>query len=458
MSYEVAYLDGFQGNLYRHGSGSLMRTRSCPSAACATRSRRASRTTSRAPGPDFSCNYRFYFDVYPGRGDDVVRSLGGHRRTRSRRASTSRWRRRSRRVARYYRDQYILARHARRRRSGATRVLPQHRPASATRPTPIYYTRRPQARSCSHRVPRGAVPSGRQRRCATVPFLRWFAAGTFEISYGTTSRTPPSATPTCSRPAIGCHTDCRHGRRDESCPCPPVRRRRDRCGACARRSCARAGHEAGDHPDAARLHLPGGRARLRTGPRPARAGRASPGWRVSWCCRRSTWRSGCGRWCACACGAGSRGCGWRRRPPGGCSSTALVAFLLRGRLSVTASAQRTRSILITGSSFGHRPGHGGAVRGRAGGACSRACAGRRRAPRCATSPAERGWRLETPALDVTRDESVAAAVGDVLREDRWAARRRWSTTPATTPSGRSRRPRPTSSAPSSRPTWSAFTA
>jgi len=80
-----------------------------------------------------------------------------------------------------------------------------------------------------------------------------------------------------------------------------------------------------------------------------------------------------------------------------------------------AQLDDARSILITGSSSGigrataerfaargwrvfasmRNPDAGGALRARA---------------------AEAGWRLTTPALDVTSDDSVAAAIGEILRE------------------------------------------
>ena len=55
-------------------------------AACATRSRRASPTTCPGAETGFQLNYRFYFDFYPGRARDAVRSLAADRATRSRRA------------------------------------------------------------------------------------------------------------------------------------------------------------------------------------------------------------------------------------------------------------------------------------------------------------------------------------------------------------------------------------
>ena len=74
-----------------------------------------------------------------------------------------------------------------------------------------------------------------------------------------------------------------------------------------------------------------------------------------------------------------------------------------------------RAILITGSSSGI----GRAVAERFAGRGWRVFASMRRPEAGADLrelAAARGWQLETPVLDVTRDESVAGAVGDVLRK------------------------------------------
>jgi NAD(P)-dependent dehydrogenase (short-subunit alcohol dehydrogenase family) len=75
-----------------------------------------------------------------------------------------------------------------------------------------------------------------------------------------------------------------------------------------------------------------------------------------------------------------------------------------------------RSVLITGSSSGI--GRATAERFASRGwrvFASMRNAESRGAPLRARA-AERGWRLTTPALDVTSDDSVAAAIGDILRE------------------------------------------
>ena len=53
---------------------------------------------------------------------------------------------------------------------------------------------------------------------------------------------------------------------------------------------------------------------------------------------------------------------------------------------------------------------------RGAGGCSPACGDPERGAALRALAAERGWRLTTPELDVTSDDSVAAAVAGVLRE------------------------------------------
>jgi NAD(P)-dependent dehydrogenase (short-subunit alcohol dehydrogenase family) len=80
-----------------------------------------------------------------------------------------------------------------------------------------------------------------------------------------------------------------------------------------------------------------------------------------------------------------------------------------------ASAGETRTVLITGSSsgIGRAAAKRFAARGwRVFASMRRQVAG---VPLLALA-AEKGWKLTTPALDVARDDSVAAAVGAILRE------------------------------------------
>ena len=84
-------------------------------------------------------------------------------------------------------------------------------------------------------------------------------------------------------------------------------------------------------------------------------------------------------------------------------------------MAEAASADATRSILITGSSSGI----GRATAERFASRGWRVFASMRDPERGAelrARAADTGWRLTTPALDVTRDDSVATATADVLRE------------------------------------------
>jgi NAD(P)-dependent dehydrogenase (short-subunit alcohol dehydrogenase family) len=80
-----------------------------------------------------------------------------------------------------------------------------------------------------------------------------------------------------------------------------------------------------------------------------------------------------------------------------------------------ASAAEMRTVLITGSSsgIGRAAAERFAARGwRVFASMRRPVAG---VPLLARA-AEKGWKVSTPALDVTRDDSVAAAVAEILRE------------------------------------------
>ena len=84
-------------------------------------------------------------------------------------------------------------------------------------------------------------------------------------------------------------------------------------------------------------------------------------------------------------------------------------------MAESANPGDARSVLITGSSSGI----GRALAERFAGRGWRVFASMRNPERGAdlrARAAERGWRLTTPALDVTSDDSVAAATADILRE------------------------------------------
>ena len=66
VSYEAAYLEGFQGNPYRMVSSAWGATEQRAREAHAQRDHAAHRVLPARAGTGFQLNYRFYFDYYPG--------------------------------------------------------------------------------------------------------------------------------------------------------------------------------------------------------------------------------------------------------------------------------------------------------------------------------------------------------------------------------------------------------
>ena len=135
----------------------------------------------------FQLHYRYYFDFYPGDAGTpsdpwLITAHTSRRACTSSSTPTLEMRLR----CRYYRQS-----HADFWCDGAT-GRPRCRPRSSARWRPIrppatwtprLLHRGSEAGPGAHRVPGGEADLGADA-LRTVPFLRWFAAGTFEISYG----------------------------------------------------------------------------------------------------------------------------------------------------------------------------------------------------------------------------------------------------------------------------------
>jgi len=187
VSVESAYLDGFQGNLYRMVP-SLMKYEFLPERRL--RSAITPRFAYYIPSTDtgFQLHYRLYFDFYPG--DSGTPSdpweLSSHTieaRVYQQVTPTLQ----VRFAFRYYRQSHA-----------AFWCAPPNRPttlpatdfcAMATNPpsgylnTAVYYTSDPKLGPVVTEYPEIQLVWAADALRA-VPFMRWFAAGTFEISYG----------------------------------------------------------------------------------------------------------------------------------------------------------------------------------------------------------------------------------------------------------------------------------
>ena len=188
VSYEAAYVEGYQGNPYRMVT-SLGRYEYVPERRM--RNAITPRIAYYLPGSGtgFQLNYRFYFDYYPGDAGTAVRSLADLRA--------------------HDRGARLPAAVALAGGAGAVPLLPpEPRPVLVRRrgPYPLTACPRPSARRTpipppgTHRTPIYYAADPKLGPVVTqypemqlvwqadalraVPFLRWFSAGAFEISYG----------------------------------------------------------------------------------------------------------------------------------------------------------------------------------------------------------------------------------------------------------------------------------
>ena len=203
ISSETAYLEGFQGNLYRR-SAAYRSTSSCPSAGCATRSRRASRTTSRGPRPACSCTTASTSTstrAAPPTPCDPWLLTAHMVEARVYQQLTPTLE--VRLLFRYYRQSPPT--------SGARRRQPTTLPpTSSARWRPIrppatananYCTADPKLGPVRTRVPGGEADLGRGRPPGPSRSFAGSPPAPSRSRTAATSRTTASATPTCSRPA-----------------------------------------------------------------------------------------------------------------------------------------------------------------------------------------------------------------------------------------------------------------
>jgi hypothetical protein len=186
ISYETAYLDGFQGNLYRMVS-SLMRYEYLPEHRM--RNAITPRIAYYLPrtGTGFQLHYRFYFDFYPGEhatASDPWFIIANTIEARMYQQLTPTVE--VRLLLRYYRQN-----HARFWCDAPrpARLAPTEFCAVGTDPPSgyladaKYYTADPKLGPVQTTYPEVQIVWDADALRA-VPFLRWFSAGTFEISYG----------------------------------------------------------------------------------------------------------------------------------------------------------------------------------------------------------------------------------------------------------------------------------
>ena len=186
VSYEAAYLEGFQGNLYRMVNA-LMRYEYLPEHRLrnAITPRFAFYIPKTATG--FQLHYRFYFDFYPGdyatpSDPWLITSHTVEARMYQQLTPTLQ----VRLLLRIYHQSHA--------RFWCAPPVPSRLPATefcATGTNPpsgyttdaIYYTADPKLGPVNTQYPEVQLVWNADALRA-VPFLRWFAAGTFEISYG----------------------------------------------------------------------------------------------------------------------------------------------------------------------------------------------------------------------------------------------------------------------------------
>jgi hypothetical protein len=188
VSYEAAYVEGYQGNPYRMVS-SLMRYEHVPERRM--RNAITPRIAYYLPGSGtgFQLNYRFYFDYYPG--DPGTRGAGDPWNIFARTIEARVYQQllpslEARVLFRYYRQN-----HAQFWCDAATRpvgiptdfCLVNTDPPAGYPSDAVYYAADPKLGPVVTQYPEMQLV-WQADALRDVPFLRWFSAGAFEISYG----------------------------------------------------------------------------------------------------------------------------------------------------------------------------------------------------------------------------------------------------------------------------------
>jgi len=187
ISYEAAYLDGFQGNLYRMVT-SLARYEFLPEKRM--RNAIAPRIAYYLPrtATGFQLNYRFYFDFFPGEyttpADPWVLTAHTIEARMYQQLSPTL---ELRMLLRYYRQNHARFWCDTPRMSGLPPTdfcLMATDPPSGYDPVTVkYYTADPKLGPVQTTYPEVQLV-WQAEALRDVPFLRWFSAGAFEISYG----------------------------------------------------------------------------------------------------------------------------------------------------------------------------------------------------------------------------------------------------------------------------------
>ena len=186
ISYEMAYLSGFQGNLYRMVS-SLMRYEYLPEHRM--RNAITPRIAYYLPRSQtgFQLHYRFYFDFYPGEHattSDPWFLIAHTIEARLYQKLTPTVE--IRLLLRYYRQNHarFWCDAPRPSRLGPTEFCAVATdPPAGYQAEAAYYTADPKLGPVTTTYPEVKIVWDADALRA-VPFLRWFSAGTFEISYG----------------------------------------------------------------------------------------------------------------------------------------------------------------------------------------------------------------------------------------------------------------------------------